>query len=315
MHASLDTQSSPLSLWKAAESTALAGAIIYGVGWFFLAVFLAGLDATPEEAGFSFSFIVVRVSMILVLAVLIIVASIRFAPQPIRAPRKEEGGVRLNSRLAAVGSIVAAGLVVTFVFGVAYSAKPWNLVQPPLARMAIILLTVVIATILAVAAMASILRRVDFRHGEPYVILFPRDPGKRSPRGRIHRLRETPAEDLLAILSTFIVIGIGGGLLAGGNYLSSRVQSGQEFSFMGFRVDAVVVEYAPVPASFSTEVIQPDTDQEHLESLLPASGSCLLLLGQSSANYLLYDPDDRRTLRAPSTQIFLSRNIDRNDCD
>jgi hypothetical protein len=239
-----------------AETSAIVGAVLYGLGWLFFVRFFGAFGATPELVGVDFPFIVVRVAAVLVLALIglavIIGVSVQHPKMRVLSVSIAEGTITLNQRtflvsFLAIQLTVASVLALTILF-----ARPWRLGIPsgPLVTVA----SVVVGLIILYYEAAGLLRMLGYRGNEDTI--------------RVQR----------PVVAGVFALGLAMALIISAVTLAAiavdRVKNGDNVVVMGVRVQAAKVSSA------------------NAKALLPAplrDSHCLFLLGQHDGSFVLYD--------------------------
>jgi hypothetical protein len=253
-----------------AQISVLAGAVLYGLGWLFCLRFFSKLHVTPEEAGITFPFVVVRVALALLVAILVL-AILAFLLGQLDRARELYGSESLviHQRPFLVVFTVWQILLLLLELAIVLRLHPWTRKSPAI-KIGGTFAIVAAALIFLILAGIGMLRWVKYNAGVPVTI-------------------DRPLIATLSGLLTLILLGYAA--LYGAGFAVQQVRAGSELAFFGFRIEKVVVS--------------PTTTQALPPSLLDTG--CIYLLGEHEGIYSLLDIRTSNVLFASAQTVVLTK--------
>jgi hypothetical protein len=112
------------SLQSWVEASSLLAAVLYAFGWIFTARLFARFSVTPEEVGFSFAFLLIRV-VFLVLAFVAIVVLIVWVLNRVAAAFSDSKRTTFPAEFLTRVLVTGAGVVILAVIGVSGGVGRW----------------------------------------------------------------------------------------------------------------------------------------------------------------------------------------------
>lgn len=250
----------------------MIGGILYAAGWIFFALFYAEFDVTPESAGMTFGFIVVRVGILFAAALAVIVALCFLFPNA--AGEFVESNLRLRNTAFLLLWVLVTLLILFTAILVVSSFQPWKAVPFPW--------SIAAAAGVGLIALAGVVGIAGL------LLHFSKYKGLS---------REVVISGRKVVVSV-VVVTCGlllGALVACAPLLASYVKRGNQFSVFGFRVDRVSVTWA---------------DANLGKALGAANGSCGTLLGRSDGDFILYFKKTDQTMTVNTQLLVVQRRPD-----
>lgn len=254
------------------EAWTALGAVVYVIGWVFFALFYAEFDVTPEQAGITFGFIVVRVVFFVVVAATLTTLTLALFSD--RVSRFMGSGQWRMSNRVFLGAFAVTELLVVAILSLGASAwRPWSAAASP---WNFLIASAVAAICVGLVVLVGYLLLSEYR-GLRQVVTIP---------------------PMATVLIGLTVIGslVLGPLLVVAPRLAADVRTGGEFAVFGVRINKVRVEWHD-PSSPSGLGLDPRL--------------CATVLGKADGTWVLYFAKTRSTLLVDSQDVTLLRPVGR----
>lgn len=259
-----------------AQILTFLGAVLYGAGWFFLERFYSSFLVAPEEIGHTFSFVVVRVGVLLAaVSGFVVVPTLALMPTARRLVflRKDTITVSTAVYLVMVAFAVLSAVTVGIVALIA--GKQWALHRLPfLSQVLYYILGGLAILAFAVMLLGVLLLADKFEAGSDQQL------SKRSLVGL----------GAVALSALFV-----GGAIWAASTLANQVASGGQVAFLGFRAESVQAEWLHPNLQPSRQTGDSRDDAE-----------CVLFLGNRDGVLVLYSYEEERTIRTSSQNVVLT---------